>query len=55
MPIGKHVSEEEKTNILRLKAQGLTGKVISIRTGLCLDTIRRIAKEGGAHENSERT
>jgi len=45
MPTGKHVSKEMRAEVLRLLAQGLTHKVISIRTGLHPSTIYNISKQ----------
>ena len=55
MPSGKYLSEEEKARISRLKAQGVTAEMISVRTGLCRDTVYRIVKEGEANENPKGT
>lgn len=46
MPSGKRVSKEIRAEILRLRAQGLTYKIIAIRTGLRQETVYRIVKEG---------
>ena len=45
MPIGKHVSEEAKQKIVKLKAQGLTSKIIAIRMGLSENTINIILRK----------
>ncbi len=42
MPTGVHVNKETKERIMELKAQGLSYKVIAIRTGLHHHTINRI-------------
>ncbi len=42
MPMGKHINEEKRAEILKLRAQGLTYKVIAIRTGLYWRTITKI-------------
>ena len=46
MPTGKRISEEVMAEGLRLRAQGLTPKVIAIRTRLHWKTIYRLVKEG---------
>ena len=53
MPTGKHLSKEEKTNIIRLKDQGIAPKAISIRTGIHVNTIYTIISEG-RNENTRR-
>lgn len=40
--MGKHVSEEMRAEILRLRAQGLAHRVIAMRTGLNWQTVARI-------------
>ena len=45
MASGNYVSKEKKVEILRLRFLGLTPKVISIRTRLRPDTIRKIVKK----------
>ncbi len=45
MPMGKHVSEVMRAEILRLRAQGLAYGVIAVRTGLSQQTISRICLE----------
>ena len=47
MPSGKHISEEMRAEVLRLKAQGLTYRVIAKRTGLWWHTISLIVKANG--------
>ncbi len=45
MPSGIYVSKKVKAEILRLKDQSLTYKVIALRTGLHWKTIGKIIKE----------
>ncbi len=45
MSSGRRTSESRKAAIIRMRAQGLTYKVISIRTGLSITTVAKICRE----------
>ncbi len=44
MPSGKHTTDSMRKEVLRLRAQGLTYKVIATRTGLCINAVVAVIK-----------
>ncbi len=45
MPSGKPATKEQIAYALNLKSIGLSYKVITIRTGICYKTLRRICRQ----------
>lgn len=44
MPTGKYVTEQTKAEILRLRSQSLTARIIAIRVGLNTHTVYKVIR-----------